>query len=192
MPETDNWPFVEARWYTKMPTGTQRSVRVIVIHAMEFPEKINSAEVIAHDFATRSPGNKASAHLCIDSNSIVQCVWDRDVAFAAPGANSDGIQIELAGYSSQTREQWLDPFGQAMFTRAARACAQYCAKYNIPPKHLSNAELAQGLRGIVGHVQVSAVYHKSDHTDPGPNFPWDAFMALVNHFAPVPLSMPHA
>jgi N-acetyl-anhydromuramyl-L-alanine amidase AmpD len=47
---------------------------------------------------------------------------------------------------------------------------------------LSDAQLKQGLRGIVGHDQVSRVYHKSDHTDPGPNFPWDVFMSRVSQY----------
>lgn len=184
MPETDSWPFVRARWFTKTAPGVRRNVRLIVIHAMQFPERTDAAEVIAHDFATRPESSKASAHLCIDNNSIIQCVWDNDVAYAAPGANSDGLQIELAGFTEQSGAQWLDDYSKAMLELAAKACAQYCGKYAIPSRHLTNAELQTGAKGFVGHDQVSEVYKKSDHTDPGAGFPWDYFMGRVAHHLP--------
>lgn len=175
MIETDAWPLVQARWYTA--PANPRAVRVIVIHDMEYPEKSTAAEEIAHYFATTD--TKASAHICVDSDSIVQCVRDSHIAFAAPGCNADGIQIELAGYGRQSREEWLDEYGKKLLENAARAAGQYCAKYTIPPLRLTNTELRSGGRGLVGHHQVSEVYQKSDHTDPGPNFPWDVFIPLV-------------
>src|SRR4051812_42441364 len=174
--DTDKWPFIRAKNFT--PVEGRRAVRVIVIHDMEFAETDRAAEVIAKDFATTS--RPASAHICVDSDSIVQCVLDNDVAFAAPGANRDGIQIELAGFAKQTREQWLDPYGVLLLDRGANAAAQYCLKYDIPVRQLSDAQLGDGVsRGLVGHGQVSKVFRKSDHIDPGPNFPWDFFLKRV-------------
>lgn len=177
MRETDNWPFVKARWYTPV-VGAPRSVRLIVIHDMEYPEVMTAAEDVARYFA--STATHASAHICVDADSIVQCVKDRDVAWAAPGANNDGIQVELAGYGRQTRADWLDVYSTALLNKAADAVAQYTLKYpHIPIKHLTNDELRNGRAGIIGHYQASAVYKGSDHTDPGPNFPWDVFLPLV-------------
>jgi N-acetyl-anhydromuramyl-L-alanine amidase AmpD len=176
--ETENWPFVKARHFTQV--DGKRAVRVIVIHDMEFPETPDAAEVIAKDFATTT--TVKSAHICVDSNSIVQCVLDNNVAFAAPGANSDGIQIELTGFAKQTRQQWLDPYGVLLLNRGADAAAQYCLKYDIPVRQLTNAQLGdKKSKGLVGHRQVSVVFKKSDHMDPGPNFPWDFFLARVQH-----------
>jgi hypothetical protein len=105
---------------------------------------------------------------------------DNDVAFAAPGANHDGIQLELAGFAKQTPAEWLDPFGILLLNNAANAAAQYCLKYDIPVRRLSNAQLADGTtKGIVSHSQVSEVFKKSDHTDPGKGFPWDHFLERV-------------
>lgn len=182
MTETQRWPMVPAKWFTAVPQTKPRRVRLIVIHDMEYFERGDSAEVIAKDFATRPATSKASAHICVDNNSIVQCVRDRDVAYAAPGANRDGIQIELAGYGKQTREEWLDYYGIALLALASDAVAQYCIKYGIPAVHLTNAQLKAGKPGIVGHYQVSAVYKKSDHTDPGKDFPWDYFTKSVENF----------
>lgn len=180
MIETDIWPFVPARWFNPTPKGTRRKVRVIVIHDMEYPEKTTAAEDVARYFATTD--TKASAHICVDSDSIVQCVRDNDIAFAAPGVNNDGIQVELAGYGNQSREQWMDPYSILLLNNAANAVAQYCLKYDVPVCHLTNPQLANGEKGIIGHVQASQVYKKSDHTDPGSNFPWEFFMERVAVF----------
>jgi hypothetical protein len=174
MYELEKVPFVQARWFTPVPRW--RAIRHIVIHDMEYTERPDAAEIIAHDFATRPPESKASAHDCIDNNSIICCVRDWDVAYAAPGANSDGIQIEIAGFGRQTRAEWLDGYGKGALSLACDRVAQYCLRHDLPVKHLSNAELEADEKGIVGHYQVSQVYKKSNHTDPGPGFPWDAFL----------------
>ncbi|HMC54999.1 MAG TPA: N-acetylmuramoyl-L-alanine amidase, partial [Gemmatimonadaceae bacterium] len=116
---------------------------------------------------------------CVDNNSIVQCVKDNDIAYAAPGVNNDGIQVECAGYANQTRTQWLDEYSRMVLNRAAMAVSQYLLKYDLPVVHLSNEDLGNGGMGIIGHAQASQVYKRSTHTDPGVNFPWDYFMKLV-------------
>jgi len=123
---------------------------------------------------------KASAHLCVDSDSIVQCVFDNNIAAAAPGVNGDGIHIEQAGYAKQTKAEWMDPYGILMINLSANAAAQYCLKYNVPVKHLSNTELKAGEKGIIGHAQATATYKpNAGHTDPGTGFPWEYFMERV-------------
>jgi N-acetyl-anhydromuramyl-L-alanine amidase AmpD len=174
--ETDKWPFVQAKFFRKVD-GVRR-VRLIVMHSMEFEEKGDTAESCAKFFQTTT--RPASAHLCIDNNSIVQSVLDNNIPAAAPGANKDGIHIELAGFARQTEAEWLDDFGKQLLANAADAAAQYCLKYDIPVTRLSNADLANGkTKGFVSHAQVSAVFKLSDHTDPGPSFPWQFFLTAV-------------
>ena len=173
--ETDRFPVVKAKFFKSLTE--KRNVRVVVIHSMEAPEKGETAENVARFF--QNTQNPASAHLCIDNDSIVQCVFDNDIAFAAPGVNSDGIQLELAGFAKQTREEWMDAYSILVLENAANAAAQYCLKYNIPIKHLSDADLEAGQKGIIGHVQATRVYKKSTHTDPGEGFPWDHFIERV-------------
>lgn len=175
--ETDLWPFVEARHFGKV---MGRKVRVIVIHDMEAPELDKTAENVAQYFATTP--TVASAHICVDNNSIVQCVRDSHVAYAAPGCNHDGIQVELAGYAKQTKAEWRDKYSIAMLAIASDAVAQYCLKYIIPAVHLTDQQLKDGARGIVGHDQVSRVYKKSTHTDPGPRFPWNRLILTTQAF----------
>ena len=174
--QTDKFPFVKAKVFREVTS--KRNVRLIVIHSMEAPEKGDTAENAARFF--QNPPNPASAHLCIDNNSIVQCVLDNNIAAAAPGANQDGIHLELAGFAKQTRDEWLDEYGLQLLNNAANAAAQYSLKYDIPVRRLTNDELADGkTRGLVSHSQVSAVFKKSTHTDPGEGFPWDFFLEHV-------------
>ena len=181
-PETDNFPFIQARFFRPFGPGL-RPVRVIVIHTMEVPERDGIAKDIAIDFANRPETNKASAHLCIDNKQIFQCVKDNDIAFAAPGANQDGIQLELAGRAAQTADDWTDDYSTAVLENAANAAAQYCLKYEIPVEHLTNTQLADEVtKGFVGHVQVTDVFKQSTHRDPGEAFPWDHFLERVEFF----------
>ncbi|MFC9231045.1 N-acetylmuramoyl-L-alanine amidase [Streptomyces decoyicus] len=171
--------FVQAKWYGP---GRTVPIRVIVIHDMEAPEGPLTAENIAHWFATMSAASKASAHVCVDNNSAVRCVADGDRAWHAPGANSDGLGIELAGYARQSRGEWLDQYSKGVLDQAARVVAGWCQKHNIPARKLSVAELKAGKRGIVGHRDVSAAYGQTDHSDPGPSFPWDYFLSRVSAY----------
>ncbi|MDG9711153.1 peptidoglycan recognition protein family protein [Streptomyces sp. DH10] len=168
---------VLARWF-----GAGRSVpiRVIVIHDMEAPEGPNTAENVAAYFSRLPASNKASAHVCVDNNSAVRCVADGDRAWHAPGANSDGLGLELAGYARQSRAEWLDDYSKGVIEQAAQVTADWCKKHNIPARKLSVAELRAGKRGIVGHVDVSKAYGQTNHYDPGPNFPWSYFISRVN------------
>ena len=180
--ETDNFPFVKAKFFREV--SGKRNVRLIVIHSMEFPEKGDTAESCAKMFQDpRDQHGKprpASAHLCIDNNSIVRCVLDNNVPAAAPGANRDGIHLELAGTARQTEAEWLDDYGHQLLNNAAEAAGQYCLKYDIPVRRLSDAELKDGeTKGFVSHAQVSEVFKQSDHTDPGPGFPWTFFLESV-------------
>lgn len=175
--ETDKWPYVEAKHFTKI--ANKRGVRIIVIHSMEAPEKGDTAEKVATYF--KNTVRQASAHICVDNDSIVQCVLDNNVAWAAPGANKDGIHIEMAGYAKQTKAEWMDAYSTLVLERTADATAQYCLKYDIPPNHLSNTELGDTVtKGIVSHAQVTDVFKKGSHTDPGKNFPWEYFIARVH------------
>ena len=166
--------FVQARSYTKGPR--RGPITVVVIHDMEAPETTKTAENVARYFATTAP---ASAHYCVDSDSVVQCVREADIAWHAPGANANGVGVELAGYAKQTAAQWADPFSHAMLILAAQLVADICKRNRIPAVYVTAAGLKAGKQGVTLHRDVTAAFHRSTHTDPGPNFPMSAFMGLV-------------
>ena len=170
--------FIRARHYY---SSRRSPIRVFVFHTMEAPEDTNRAEWCANYFAaTNAP--IASAHYMADPDSMVQGVRDRHTAFAAPGCNADGLQWETAGYASQTAGDWDDDTSRAILRRVAKHMADKCHAHNIPPVHLTNTQLLAGHRGIIGHVQASAVYRLSSHWDPGPHFPWVRFIRMVRDY----------
>ena len=167
--------FVQARNYTK---GRTHSIDLLVIHTMESPEKPDTAEAVANWFAG-STAPQASAHYCIDNNSIVQCVKDTDVAWHAPGANHDGLGFEHAGRAAQSPADWSDAYSDQMLRLSGELVAQKCKEYGIPAVWLREADLLAGRRGITGHVQVSNAFKQSTHTDPGPSFPIERYLGYV-------------
>jgi hypothetical protein len=170
--------FVRAANFT--PTKG-RVVDLIVLHTMEAPEKGDTAESVARYFHNKSV--QASAHYCIDNDSIVQCVEDRDVAWAAPGANHNGLQLEHAGYARQGAAEWHDDYSHAMLRVSAALAADKIKQYGLPVVFRNAADLSAGgerARGITTHFEVSRAFRKSDHTDPGIGFVIDEYLGFVN------------
>lgn len=161
--------------------GRLKAIRLIVIHTMESNEAANTAENVAAYFAKSS--TRASSHYLVDNNSTVQAVAEKDTAWAAPGANADGIQIEQAGSANQGAAAWKDAYSAAMLDRTARLIADIATRRGIPIRQLTNAQLAAGQKGIIGHVQASQVYKLSTHTDPGSNYPWASVLAAAKKYA---------
>jgi len=169
--------FIQARNYTRGPR--RGPVTLIVLHTMEASEKGTTAEAVAGWFAgPQAP--QASAHYCIDNDSIVQCVKDDDIAWHAPGANANGIGLEHAGYARQTPEEWEDEFSKAMLLKSAGLTAFLLDKFGLPAVFCDAARLIQGdARGITTHYQVTMAFKKSTHTDPGRGFPMQKYLELV-------------
>jgi hypothetical protein len=153
----------------------------IVVHDMESAETDRTAEALAAYTARGADGRSVSTHYAVDSDSVVQCVRLGDVAWTVgnrPG-NYRGINWELAGYARQSRAEWLDDFGRRMFAQMAPYVRADAARYGIPLRQLSDAQVKAYTPGITSHAQLGRVFGGSDHTDPGPNFPWDVFMQVI-------------
>lgn len=177
------YPIVPAKNFTP---ARRTTVDVVVIHTMESPEIPKTARAVANWFAGPS-APQASAHYCVGPDETIQCVDEAAVAWHAPGVNTVAIGIELTGRASQTIAQWADAESLAVLERAAQLVAEICARWNIPIARLSVANLIQKKRGICGHYDVTMAFHKSTHTDPGPNFPWEKFLARVGELSTPPV-----
>lgn len=171
-------PFIQAKYYTPC---SKRAIDWIVIHDMEYPERLDSAEQVAQFF--KRGGSEASAHYCVDGDSVVQCVKDMDIAWHAPGANHNSIGIEHAGYAKQTAAEWADPYSDAMLHVSAALTSDLCKKYGLPHDYVSATGLLKGLRGFTTHNEVSNAFKKGAHWDPGPNFPMAHYLQLVGQAA---------
>jgi hypothetical protein len=171
--------FVQARWFTET---NGRPIDLLVVHSMEMDEKPDTAEVCARYFATTD--TKASAHACVDVDSRVDCVIDKDVAYAAPGANHDGLHLELAGRARQTRAEWLDQYSRRMIEGPAAEWVAAKAKFwRIPLEFLKADALRAGRRGVTTHNEVRLAFGKTTHTDPGNGFPMDVLLTRARFLA---------
>lgn len=176
------YPFKQAAHYRR---GRLRSARVLgVVHDMEVVDAATTAENVAGIFASAT-SRDASAHFCVDRDSVVQCVKMADTAFAAPGANADGFHIEHAGFARQSHDEWLhDPVLNLSSAVAADVVVSYrrgVSRLAIPLRRLSVPEIVAGnVSGFAGHIDITNAYHKSDHSDPGPSFPWADWFAKVD------------
>jgi N-acetyl-anhydromuramyl-L-alanine amidase AmpD len=168
--------FIQAKNYT--PAAPGRQIDLVVIHTMEAKGKPGTALAVARWFAgVLAP--EASAHYCVDDQTVIGCVHEGDVAWAAALANKNGVHIEHAGFTARSQSDWADASSQAMLARSAILCAEICWRHSIPIKKLGSAELVQKERGICGHSDVTQAFGKSTHTDPGGSFPWEQYLALV-------------
>ena len=170
-------PFMQAANYTP---ANRSDIRWIVLHTMEAKEASTTAETVARWFAGKSgAAPAASAHYCIDDDSIVQCVKDQDVAWHAKGGNRYGLGLEHAGYARQTAEEWADGFSQRMLALSAALSAELCKRHRIPIAYVDAAGLVRGDRGITTHLQVTKAFKESTHTDPGKWFPMERYLELI-------------
>jgi hypothetical protein len=178
-PDHPELRFIQAAGYTKgRPDGPPLW---IVVHDMEAPEDATRAENTALYFASGSGGRNVSAHYCVDNNSVVQCVRLADSAWTVgnrPG-NNRGINWEFSGFARQTREQWLDAFGLAMFRQSAPYIRADAARFKIPLRRCSVADLKAFRPGVTSHNDLRLAFGGTTHTDPGPNFPWDVFLEML-------------
>ena len=178
-PDHPELVFVQAAGYSRgRPDGPPLW---IVVHDMEASETSTRAESTAAYFANPGDGRSVSSHYTVDSDSVVQCVLLRDVAWTVgnrPG-NNRGINWELSGFARQSRAEWLDPFGLGMFAQMAPIVRADAAKYGIPLERRTVAELKAMRPGITSHNDLRLAFGGTTHTDPGPNFPWDVFMTIM-------------
>lgn len=162
-------PYAAAPSAESSARALQWPPRIVVIHDTGNPNSTAAGEAAyAH---SRPVKGATSAHAYIDqAGPLGSLRLDRQAWAAYTYANGAGIHLELCltGDQAVTRG------------RAAQLTAQLCDMAGIPKVKLTPAEVAAGARGVCGHRDITIGLHVGDHTDPGADFPWPAFMAAVN------------
>jgi len=111
----------------------------------------------------QNPDSQVSAHYVIRSSDgqVTQMVEEQDVGWHARCWNGRSVGIEHEGFVDEP--QW---FTDEMYRASANLVRGIAARWNIP---LDRAH-------IKGHNELSDC---NNHSDPGMNWDWDRFMAMV-------------
>jgi N-acetyl-anhydromuramyl-L-alanine amidase AmpD len=180
---------IPARWQKNRRAGYV--IELIVLHSMEAGESSKTAEACAGVFHRGT--RQASAHYCIDNDSIVQSVSDRRYAFGAGGGigtrriNDNAIHLEHAGYARQSVADWADNFSQSMLLWSTILSAQLGKQYGIHSVIRGVEDLRAGhWNGITTHAIVEKAFPSTGHWDPGPHFPLDSYRDLMAHWIAQP------
>lgn len=151
--------FIPADASNYTPGGIS-SYQYVVVHTMQ-----GSYEGSINWF--QNPSSDVSAHYCARSSDgeITQMVHDADKAWHVGTSNAVALGIEHEGYVEDA--SW---YTWEMYTASAELARWLCDRHQIPVDR----------DHIVGHVELP----NQTHTDPGPNWDWALYMALVRDVVP--------
>ncbi|MEM9455381.1 MAG: N-acetylmuramoyl-L-alanine amidase [Myxococcota bacterium] len=115
----------------------------------------------------QNPSANVSAHYCMraEDGEITQTVRDQDRAWHVGGSNPVALGIEHEGFIDEPG--W---YTWVTYVESARLARWLCDTYEIPIDR----------DHIVGHVELP----NQTHTDPGPLWDWDLYMALIEDVVP--------
>lgn len=125
--------------------------------------------------------NGVSYHYTV-RDRIVYDVVDTDLySWSVLSANAFSINLCFAGSRAAfSRQQWLDRVSDIEI--ACYLAVQDCKKYNFSTRVIVPPYTQQGA-GIADHKYVTQALRIGNHTDVGPNFPWDKVIEFVNYYA---------
>lgn len=161
------------------------SIDRIYLHTNEGPQGEGAAQALANYLTTIDGGY----HVIVDDRTTVRCAGDDQIVWGEGGDNTHALAICMIGYSATT--DWTSSYSQEMVERAAQQVALWCHAYQVPAFHVpaGTAGHAPTERGIAEHADDHDPASQG-HTDPGPNFPIDAFVARVQQILAPPVDWP--
>ncbi|HEU5026601.1 MAG TPA: N-acetylmuramoyl-L-alanine amidase [Spirillospora sp.] len=149
------------------------TVTGVVIHTAEGP---TDADSLGEYFGQAKV--QVSSHVGIDDEKRVNYVDPKFEAWTLRNGNPWTDNLEMCGFASWTRAQWLQHPG--MIQQAADWVAERCHARNVPPRQLTVADIAAGRRsGYFAHWDYTRATGDGTHWDVGTGFPWDLFAPMV-------------
>ncbi|BAF54868.1 peptidoglycan recognition protein family protein [Corynebacterium glutamicum] len=160
-------------WHLRFNFGGPRSTDSLIgiaIHTTENDPSTPAENVAQYQVDSES----GSYNVLADRKGLLLENTDNWITWSTGNkGNSILLHLSFVARASMTRAQWLAE--DAMLRHGAWQVAQWCQKYGWPVKHVD----VWNLPGITTHDATRA-WGGTDHTDPGPNFPWDVFLRYVN------------
>jgi hypothetical protein len=117
-----------------------------------------------------------------DPGETVETCPENVVGYHCGNGNQFGIGFEVTGYAAWTLEQWTTGDAWAALRLDAKLLAESSTRLNIPLRWLSLNQIRNGERGVVTHADITLTKGGTTHTDPGKNFPFDAFMRTAQQW----------
>lgn len=154
------------------PRGNAK-VKWVVLHTTEGDTAAGAAAWFAN------PKSAGSAHLVVDDDTCYRTLPNRMIPWAAPGANTNGIHIEMAGHARWTANEWRARVWTVK--RAAYKTAAHCHEYGVPLRWVGKWGLRAGRKGVTTHKDCSDAFG-GDHWDPGAGFPKTLFMGYARTY----------
>jgi hypothetical protein len=174
-----------ANWYPRR----RDPLRVIVVHITAGLEDLDgpdaSAERTARYAATTD--RKVSWHAGVDSDSFLYLLPATYTAWHSQGFNSESYGVEISKATTRWAGMppaWID----RTLANTAACLAPVVAKYDIPLRRLTRAQVQAGERGFAAHSDLDP----GRRTDPGADFPWGRLFDLLRPAPPAPPVQPES
>ena len=167
-------------WHARFNFGDLRHVsriQAVFIHTTENSAATSAENVAQYQLNTRS----GSYHYIADRTKLVLCNTDDWLTWSVGNRGNDvGLHISIVGRAAWSRDQWLsEEQAYGTLSRVAWQIARWCKAHNLPVTYVPGLALRRGDRGISTHDAARIAWGVTDHTDPGPGFPMDVLLTLV-------------
>jgi N-acetyl-anhydromuramyl-L-alanine amidase AmpD len=135
-------------------------------------------------YATRRPDG-TSTHLYVDGDSVTQSLdTTAKAGHAGSGnGNENAYAIEITGLTAWTREQWIARVAWAELGRCLAWLIRNdpdLAGFEVRRAGIAEMRSNPKIKAFYGHNDMRLAWGGTDHTDPGPNFPWERLLQAVN------------
>lgn len=162
--------------------NSSRQGKPVLWIAVHTAEGSRTKESLFNYFDSSQSG---SSHAGIDAAGIGVWLPDNVGAWTMLGGNPYAVQAELCAFARWTRAQWLSDQAQdgcanprQMLRNTSRWIADVAKRNGIPIVRLSDDQIrGRSAKGVLGHGDYSRATGDGDHSDPGPNFPWDVVLS---------------
>ena len=165
-----------SRWgYWGIPDALVQPPRVVTVHTAENTPDLSGvdggAEAVARYFA--STDRRASVHAVVDSDTTVHLLPETHRAIHSRLAWRDSLSFEI----SYRAALWgRNPaYELRLLAMAARLCRRWVGAFGITTERIGLTQYRSGESGFIAHADLDP----TRRTDPGPRFPWEAFLAMI-------------